>query len=61
MAQHDSFHLVPVGKQFTVDGWHAQEDGTTLIFTKKSETTAVDSSGRIWSFLGSMGLQCFER
>jgi hypothetical protein len=61
MAQHDTFLLVPIGKQFTVAGWHANEDGTALILTKVSETTATDSTGRVWNFSASQGLQCFER
>jgi hypothetical protein len=61
MAQHDSFHLVPVGKQFTVDAWHAKADGTALILTKTTDTAAKDDEGRVWDFSQSMGLQCFER
>lgn len=58
---HDSFHLIPIGKQFTVSGWHATEDGTALILTKTTDTQAKDGTGRVWDFSASMGLQCFER
>jgi hypothetical protein len=61
MAQHDTFHLIPIGKTFTVAGWHAKEDGTSQILTKVSDTQAVDDTGRKWDFSASMGLQCFER
>jgi len=61
MAQHDTFQLVPIGKTFTVDGWHATEQGTALILTKISDTAAQDSTGRAWDFSASQGLQCFER
>lgn len=58
---HDSFHMVTIGKKFTVDGWHSTESGTALILTKINETQARDDTGRVWNFSSSMGLQCFER
>lgn len=61
MAQHDTFQLVDIGKQFTVAAWHAKEDGTSQILTKISDTQAMDDTGRKWDFSGSMGLQCYER
>ena len=61
MAQHDSFARVPIGKQFTVDAWHANADGTALILTKSTDLTATDASGRVWNFTDCQGLQCFER
>lgn len=61
IGQHDSFLLVTVGKQFTVAGWHANADGTSIILTKLTSDTASDSTGRVWNFLASQGLRCFER
>jgi len=61
MAAPTTFATVETGRQFTVDGHHAKEDGTALIFTKISDTAAQDDTGRVWNFTLCLGLICNER
>ena len=56
-----AFSQLPAGAKFSVDGFHAKEDGTTLVFTKTSDTKATDDTGRVWDFTQSQGLFCSRR
>lgn len=61
MAQSGAFCTLANGAKFSVQGFHAKEDGTALVLTKLSDTQAKDDTGRVWDFSQCQGLICDSR
>ena len=51
-----TFFKLATGAAFTLPGYPAKEDGTSVRYTKLDATRARDEFGRIWSFAPSMAI-----